>query len=677
MYIVLYVLSSLTNLKEGVEDNICASLTPYMDLTPSQLYPSVDFREMQLITAAKDQGNCNSSYAFQTIAIMENSILRDKKNLNEFWQSKANVSLLSLSEQFLMSNSICKGCNYCYGGRFDIELNLIIPFNQYQIMIFPSLDEIQTFELTENFPYKYSANFDNWKQRIQLKSVLDINNYLTPVQILTNKNEKCGQLPLDGTMKTPVILVFDDINSTFNASTVQRLKSYLSRGIAIALQMYMGNDEQRSIFSQFEGGSVLKQSCPSWNADHQVVLVGYGRKYGKDVWIIKNSFGSSWGENGFFFVEIGSNSFCLEQYAYTFLPKYFDKSPYPRGNIQRGQKNQLDCDKYFTNQNGVITCYNSCPNTFPLLDVVNNQCLNSYCPAKTPYKESQSCVNRCSTGYYIVNGSELQCVQQCDMFLLNIISNSMNCITQCPAYNPFYQNGGCVSRCNSGIYSSGILRCQDSCIYYIYNVSNDYSKQCFEQCPTNLPYSDNGQCSSRCTSGIYQNISGILICQMSCQNYAIINESNQNSYYCVDICRSPHNFKDGKICKQSCQFYKQIDNSEVCECLTSCPIFELVNNNKKCINACQAKQTVINGQCVDDTQQETKSNQKTILISVSAVTGFIIFVLILAIFCTICCKKKNSRKYQKQVQIKQIKITKPMNILTNYTTDLDDSKLIE
>lgn len=52
--------------------------------------------------------------------------------------------------------------------------------------------------------------------------------------------------------------------------------------------------------------------------------MGYGKKDNKYVWVIRNSWGSNWGSNGYFYVEEGSNAYCSETYFYTVFPKHFD-----------------------------------------------------------------------------------------------------------------------------------------------------------------------------------------------------------------------------------------------------------------------------------------------------------------------------------------------------------------
>jgi len=41
--------------------------------------------------------------------------------------------------------------------------------------------------------------------------------------------------------------------------------------------------------------------------NHAVVAVGYGNEDGMDYWLIKNSWGADWGDNGFFRMQRGVN----------------------------------------------------------------------------------------------------------------------------------------------------------------------------------------------------------------------------------------------------------------------------------------------------------------------------------------------------------------------------------
>ncbi|XP_065221427.1 cathepsin L-like proteinase [Planococcus citri] len=55
---------------------------------------------------------------------------------------------------------------------------------------------------------------------------------------------------------------------------------------------------------QYRSGVLQRSECQNQRgtATHAIVIVGYGRQSGMDYWLVKNSWGTSWGMNGYFLI---------------------------------------------------------------------------------------------------------------------------------------------------------------------------------------------------------------------------------------------------------------------------------------------------------------------------------------------------------------------------------------
>ncbi|XP_058108608.1 oryzain gamma chain-like [Magnolia sinica] len=98
------------------------------------------------------------------------------------------------------------------------------------------------------------------------------------------------------------VKVVDSVNITLGAEDELKHAVGTVRPVSIAFQVVGG-------FRLYKKGVYTSNTCGSdpMDVNHAVLAVGYGVENGVPYWLVKNSWGGDWGNNGYFKMEMGKN----------------------------------------------------------------------------------------------------------------------------------------------------------------------------------------------------------------------------------------------------------------------------------------------------------------------------------------------------------------------------------
>ncbi|KAI4344609.1 hypothetical protein L6164_011815 [Bauhinia variegata] len=98
------------------------------------------------------------------------------------------------------------------------------------------------------------------------------------------------------------VRVVDSVNITLGAEDELKHAVGLVRPVSVAFEVV-------NSFRFYKKGVYTSDNCGSspMDVNHAVVAVGYGVEDGVPYWLIKNSWGAEWGDDGYFKMELGKN----------------------------------------------------------------------------------------------------------------------------------------------------------------------------------------------------------------------------------------------------------------------------------------------------------------------------------------------------------------------------------
>ena len=218
---------------------------------------TMDWRDMKnkdYVTPIRNQGQCGSCYAFASMAMLESRYMI---------ASKGSVHKIFSPQDVVGCSEYAQGCDggfpYLIAGKYA-----------------------EDFGVVEESCFPYLAH-----------------------------NSKCDER--SGCQRYRATN-YKYVGGYFGACNEQEMMMALQDG-PVSVAFEVTDDFQHYRRGIYHSTGLTDKFNPFRLTNHAVLLVGYGEELGTKYWIVKNSWGAAWGEEGYFRIVRGTNELNIESMA--------------------------------------------------------------------------------------------------------------------------------------------------------------------------------------------------------------------------------------------------------------------------------------------------------------------------------------------------------------------------
>ena len=229
----------------------CPACTRFPKLAITRNMSAWDWTHMGAVTAVKDQSGCGACWAFSVSADVEGTHFLAGNNLT-------NLSM----EQLISCDPEAQGQGCTHGGEPSLAMKYVVDAGLTSLEAYP-------FKDAQGPPHTHCSP----------------DKIVAPLARISSWDCVSSAPNPKDTGLADALVRLGPLSNCIDASAMMHYSSGVDDPVST------GPDRQ----------------CEDGHTNHAVLIVGYGVDRGKPYWKIKNSWGTAWGEQGFYRVVRGEN----------------------------------------------------------------------------------------------------------------------------------------------------------------------------------------------------------------------------------------------------------------------------------------------------------------------------------------------------------------------------------